>query len=143
MERSYRGAVSFMLIMLFTVVGIIAAFMRSPVWGIAYAVTAAVAIALVVVVYCAKCPGKRRCVHIVPGLIARHISRAPKPYTIPELLITAGAFLALALVPQPVLVSHKGLLVLFWALTVAAALEIYLVMCRRCFNAFCPLNRRS
>lgn len=127
--------------MLMVAVGLYASFDKSLSSGISYSMTAASSIAVVVLAYCAKCPGKRKCVHIIPGLIARHLNRPVKPYTPFEYGVTALAFAALAIAPQPSIIHRTKLLIIFWILAIVAAGDIVLVVCRHCHNVFCPLNR--
>jgi hypothetical protein len=93
--------------------------------------------------YCAKCPCKVHCGHVLPGLAAKRFQRRPGPYSTLELGAMLLALLVLFAFPQVWLWSHTALFIIFWALSGVALVDIRRYVCRACTNAFCPLNRAA
>lgn len=117
-------------------------FEASPLFGFIYLGVLAVGGGAVILAFCAKCPCKRDCAHLLPGLFARLVDRAPGPYSRLEIAVVAVAILAIVVFPQLWLRHDTTQLLVFWGLfAVAGSLSVF-GLCRRCDNTFCPANRR-
>ncbi|MBN1563464.1 MAG: hypothetical protein JXA10_06485 [Anaerolineae bacterium] len=116
-------------------------FSEATALGAAYLVLGAGSMVAIVYAYCAKCPCKAHCGHIIPGIIATRIHRTPGPYTSAEYSVL-GITLALIIgLPQIWLWQHTGLFVAFWVLTGIGLVQIRAFVCRACHNGYCPLNQ--
>jgi hypothetical protein len=97
---------------------------------------------LIIGAFCAKCPCKAHCGHVLPGkLAARFPRRQPGPYRPLDYTLLGIGLAAWVLVPQPWLVSRPGLLVAYWILMGAAGLQIQHFVCRACRNTHCPIRQ--
>ncbi len=141
MARSIHGIASFFLIMAFVFTGMAASFLVSSAAGFVYLVSSIIAPTAVIVFYCAKCPGKKRCIHVVPGFLACGIDKNATPYTAFEYAVTGLAFAALVVIPQRALIANRPLFFLFWIFACATVLDLYFIVCRSCFNVFCPMKK--
>lgn len=63
--------------------------------------------------FCASCPIKDTCVHIIPGYIARMWKVAPGPYSSSKLMISGFLFVILFLPPLPSLLTSPVLMIIF------------------------------
>lgn len=96
---------------------------------------------LIVRVFCASCPIKRTCVHIIPGYLATFWNQSPGPYSSRTIILTGILFAIIILIPQIVLITSLHLFVIFWICIVIAAMSSYLVLCPGCGNQYCPFRR--
>jgi hypothetical protein len=140
MSKQFHGVTSLGFVAIATVIAAAAMFRTSWVLGVVYLVVCVAASRAIIHTYCAKCPCKARCAHVLPGKAALAIDRQPGPYTMAELTILTVALLALMGLPQLWLWRHFGLFVVYWALNAVALVQIRLVVCRTCENVYCPLR---
>jgi hypothetical protein len=118
-----------------------AATFQAAVWlGAAYFLVCAVAAVIVIYAYCAKCPCKAHCAHILPGKAAMLFKRRPGPYSTIELAAMSVSLLLLVVIPQAALWQNPDLLIAFWFLLGIAVIQVRGVVCRACNNTFCPLR---
>jgi hypothetical protein len=120
--------------------GIIAIFQSSTWIGIGYLLFCPIAMAVVLYGYCAKCPCKANCAHVLPGKAAALFNRRPGPYSTAELTAMCASLLLLVGIPQLFLWRYPVLLAAFWVLFGIALVQIRGVICRVCDNRYCPLN---
>jgi hypothetical protein len=98
---------------------------------------------LIVRVFCASCPMKGTCVHILPGYVAQFWNQLPGPYSSGKIILTGILFAIIILIPQLVLIRSLYLFVLFWICIIIAAMSSYLVLCPGCGNQYCPFRREK
>lgn len=143
MSRQFHGVSSLALLGVAAVLAALAMFDASWQVGAAYVVIGVAAQYVLVRAFCAKCPCKAHCGHVLPGRIARRYDRRPGPYTAGELAALGVALVALIGLPQGWLWRVPGLFAAYWVLTAVALVEIRLVVCRSCDNVYCPLRNRA
>jgi hypothetical protein len=90
--------------------------------------------------FCAKCPTKSNCGHVLPGRAALRMARTAGPYSLLELSGIGLTVLLLFGLPQVWLWQYPVLCGAFWALLIAAAIMIRWAMCPVCENIYCPGN---
>jgi hypothetical protein len=140
MKTRFHGVTSIVLELIATIIAAVVMFRTSWVLGVVYLAICAAASGAILYAYCAKCPCKAHCAHVLPGKAAMAISRESGPYTTTELAVLAVAFLALMGLPQIWLWRYIELFVAYWVLSVIAVAQIRIVVCRTCDNVFCPLK---
>ena len=140
-KTQFYGVTSLMLVGIAIVLGVVAIFQASLWMGIGYLLLCGVASTVVIYAYCAKCPSKARCAHVLPGKAALVFQRKPGPYSTVETLSLVTALLLLLGLPQLVLWKNPILLVTFWVLCGIAVTQIRSVVCLACRNVYCPLNQ--
>jgi hypothetical protein len=140
MKTRFHGFTSIGLVLIATIIAAVGMFRTSWALGVVYLAICAAAPGAILYAYCAKCPCKAHCAHVLPGKAAMAISRGSGPYTTTELAVLAVAFLALMGLPQIWLWRYTGLFVAYWVLSIVAVVQIRTVVCRACDNVFCPLK---
>jgi hypothetical protein len=115
-------------------------FRTSWVLGVVYLAICAVSSGGIVYAYCAKCPCKTHCAHVLPGKAAMAFDREPGPYTGAELMTIVALGLLLIGLPQFWLWRYTGLFIAHWLLIVVALVQVRAVVCRSCDNVYCPLK---
>jgi hypothetical protein len=140
MSKQFHGVTSLGGVTVATVIAAVAMFRTSWILGVVYLVVCVAASRAIIYTYCAKCPCKAHCAHVLPGKAALAIDRQPGPYTMVELAILAVALLVLIGLPQFWLWRHTGLFVVYWTLNAMALVQVRLVVCRTCDNVYCPLR---
>jgi hypothetical protein len=123
------------------VLAAIAMFQVSAWTGIGYLLVCAVGATLVVYSFCAKCPCKAHCAHILPGKAAMLFKRRPGPYSRTESALTMVSLLLLIGLPLPALWNNPMMLVAFITLFIIAIVQVRSVVCRACGNSYCPFNK--
>lgn len=107
----------------------------------AYLAGCIVLMVLLVYVFCAKCPIRLSCHHVLMGLMTRIMPRRKEaPYTPCEIVGTFVFFVFIALFPQYWLVRDPALLLLFWVLFTGQWILTHFTLCRGCGNTFCILR---
>ncbi|MBN1438855.1 MAG: hypothetical protein JW929_05530 [Anaerolineales bacterium] len=118
-----------------------AAVFRASIWfGVCYLLLCPAAMSVVLFAYCAKCPCKGGCAHVLPGKAAALFRRRPGPYSAAEIAALCASLLLLTAIPQPFLWRHPAWLAVFWVLMGVAAVQIRGAVCRACGNLYCPIN---
>lgn len=108
-----------------------------------YLLVSLIAGMLIVRVFCASCPIKGSCVHILPGYLAQFWNQPPGPYSSVKIYLTGILFAIIILIPQAVLITSLHLFVLFWICIIIAAMSSYLILCPGCGNQYCPFRREK
>lgn len=107
----------------------------------AYVAIALVSTLAILYAWCAKCPCRSHCGHVLPGKIAAIFKSRPSgPYAPLEFAIAGLALLLLLGLPQIWLWQNMGLFIAFWAMFAVAVTQIRLIVCRACDNTYCPAN---
>jgi hypothetical protein len=145
MTTRFHGLTSLELIFLAITLAAVAIFMSAWLLGISYLVAGVVGLTGLLYAYCAKCPCRTHCGHVIPGKIVRSIfpHRQPGPYSLIELAVLGLALLLLLGLPQIWLWQFTGLFLAFWLLTAIALIQIRMIICRTCDNIYCPARLRQ
>jgi len=140
--RALYGVTSLILAAIGVAIAAVIAFAVSWGWGVAYLAICVAAPPIVLYAYCAKCPSRACCAHVLPGKLAAAVfkGRPAGPYTVVELAAVGGALSLLFGLPVAWLWRFPAWLAVFVGLNVTAVIEIRAVVCRRCENAYCSLR---
>ncbi len=143
MAGRFHGVFSLALIGVAVAVAAIALFGLSP-WGtLGYLVAGTLGMSGVLYSFCAKCPCKAHCGHVVPGKIAGLFPRRSGPYQRWEIAMM-GVGVALILVPPFFwLWQNLPALVIFVLLIGVGVGDITRFVCRACNNNYCPVKSGS
>ena len=142
MSTKFHGLMSLGLVGAAVVIAAVTAFAESLLLGVVYLAVCAGAIAAVINAYCAKCPCKANCGHVIPGKLALMLThRRPGPFTKGDLAIVGVGLLILLGVPNVWMRQNATLTVVFWVLVVVGVVQIRSFVCRACGNNLCPLNK--
>jgi hypothetical protein len=141
MSARFHGIVSIGLVGITILIAVVTVFQTSPMLGIVYLVGCAIALLGIVYAYCAKCPCRTHCAHVIFGKLAVALTkRQPGPYTPVEIAVVGLALLWLLGLPQTWLWRTPVWLVIFWVLNAVAVVQIRLVVCPVCNNVHCPMR---
>jgi hypothetical protein len=141
MSARFHGLVSIGLVGIAILVAVATVFWTSPVLGIAYVAGCVVAPLGIVYAFCAKCPCRTRCAHVLFGKLAvAFTNRRQGPYTPVEVGVVGLALLWLLGLPQVWLWRTPVWFAVFWVLNGVAVAQIRLAVCPACDNAHCPLQ---
>ena len=141
MSTRFHGITSIGLVVVAVVIAAVTVFQASPVLGLVYLVGCAVAPLGIVYAYCAKCPCRARCAHVIFGKLAMALTnRQPGPYKPAEIAVVGQALLWLLGLPQVWLWQTPIWFGAFWVLNVVAVMQIRLAVCPACDNVHCPLR---
>jgi hypothetical protein len=115
-------------------------FQESAALGTAYLILASLSIPVVLFAFCAKCPDRNDCGHVLPGPAAAAMfgKRNRSPYTAGDRILTSAALAVLLLLPQIWLWKHPIAFGFFWIVMIAAAAGIRSRVCPGCRNVNCP-----
>jgi hypothetical protein len=141
MSARFHGVVSIGLVGLAILIAAVIMFQVSAALGIVYVAGCGVAALGIVYAYCAKCPCRTHCAHVVFGKLALALTnRQPGPYSRGEIAVVVVALVWLLGLPQIWLWRSPGWFAAFWGLNAVAVLLIRLAVCRGCDNVYCPLK---
>jgi len=142
-KKVFHGWLSLVLLSAVAAVALVAISRYSLPATAGFLALSAVAGAIVVYAFCAKCPCRSgSCGHIVFGPLSRVFPlRKQGPYTIVDIGATAACMAAIILYPQYWLVKQIPLLAAFWSVTAVLLVDILVFICRGCGNAYCPAQR--
>ena len=117
-------------------------FQISWLWALGYLLMCAVGCGSIIYAYCAKCPCRANCGHVVPGKIAIALThRDTSPYTMLEIGVVGVAVTLMYALPvfwlwrSPIVFAPYALLML------VAFLQAQIVLCRNCNNIYCPARK--
>jgi len=140
MNTRFYGVTSLALVGIATVIAASVLFGVSWLLGGIYLILSATGAGGIIYAYCAKCPCKAHCAHVIPGKLARNINRQPGPYTTLEQVVVVTALVAILGLPQPWLWRSLWLFIAYWVLALVAFVEILSFVCRTCGNVHCPVK---
>ncbi len=138
-----HGVFSIMLIGIAVAIAAGVLFAIAPGWVAAYLALCALGGSGVVYAFCAKCPCKVRCGHVLPGLTARLFPRQPGPYARWEVGVVVISVVVLLGLPLLWLWHSPVALIAFVALSGVATWDILTFVCKACNNVYCPLQMRK
>ena len=91
--------------------------------------------------FCAKCPVRNNCNHVVMGMVTHFIpNRTTGAYSRCDLLGTLLFFAFVALFPQYWLIRTPMLMLVFWILFVGNLVITHYRCCKGCGNIYCLLR---
>jgi len=142
MRRQSHGIISLGLASIAIAAAAQSLFQQSFVLGMAYMFLSGLSVPVILYAFCAKCPDRERCGHVIPGPAAAKVfsARQKEPYTASDLSLTAGALAVLFLFPQIWLWRHPLAFFVFWITMAVAAVDIRSKVCDGCGNNHCPGN---
>jgi len=143
MSARFHGVTSIALVAITIVVAAVTAFQAqvSPLLALIYLAGCVLAPLGIVYAFCAKCPCRGHCAHVVFGKLAvAFTNRQPGPYTPAEIAVVGLALLWLLGLPQVWLWRTPVWFVVFWVLNAVAVMQIRLAVCPACDNVHCPLR---
>jgi hypothetical protein len=142
MRRQTHGAVSLGLFALALAAACQSLFQQSRVLGLLYMFLMGITAPVVLFSFCAKCPDRGQCGHVVPGPAAERLfkNRKQGPYSPGDLFLTAAALAVLVFFPQIWLWRHPLAFLVFWIFMAVAAADIRSKVCKGCGNDHCPGN---
>lgn len=144
MNARFHGVVSIGLMGIAILLAVVTVFQKSPMLGIVYLVGCVVGPLGIVYVFCAKCPCRNHCSHVIFGKLAVALTnRQPGPYTTAEIAVVGLALLWLLGFPQVWLWRAPFWFVVFWILNAVAVVQIRLAVCPACDNIYCPIRAGS
>ena len=111
------------------------------VWAGGYVLLCVAGAVVIIYAYCAKCPCKACCAHVLPGKVAARVSRVPAPYSDAEQAVVVVALLLILGLPQLWIWQRLAAGVGFWGLNGVAILQILGVICTTCPNTYCPIGK--
>jgi hypothetical protein len=115
-------------------------FQQSVLLGTAYLLLASLSIPVVLFAFCAKCPDRNDCGHVLPGPAAAALfsKRKCSPYTAGDWILMSAALAVLLILPQIWLWKHPAAFVFFWLVMIPAVIGIRTKVCPGCRNVHCP-----
>ncbi len=140
MQSRVAGIVSLLMVLGAASLAAAVAFTYSAGWGTAYLAIAGTSSIAIIAVFCARCPCRDRCGHVVPGMVARWLfpGTSPGEYGAIALAVTVAALLALLGVPLAWMWRSTAALGVYVVLLIGAGVLIRGMVCPRCDNAHCP-----
>ncbi|MCP4598956.1 MAG: hypothetical protein GY847_00170 [Proteobacteria bacterium] len=140
MTKQFHGVTSIGFVAIAVAIAAVVMFRASWMLGIVYLAICAVGSGAIIYAYCAKCPCKAHCAHVLPGKAAMAFDRQPGPYTATEIAVLVLVGLFLIGLPQFWLWRYTGLFITCWLLIVVALIQVRAVVCKSCDNVYCPLK---
>jgi hypothetical protein len=140
MTKQFHGVTSLGFAAIAIAIAAVLMFRTSLTLGVVYLAACALGGATIVYAYCARCPCKAHCAHVLPGKAALAFDRQPGPYTATEIVALALAGLLIIGLPQFWLWRYLGPFIAHWVLMAVALVQVRIVVCRSCDNVYCPLK---
>jgi hypothetical protein len=140
-RQRWHGVVSLGLVGVSVGIALVVIARAAWVWAALYGAVGVASGGAIIYAYCAKCPCKGRCGHVLPGLAAQRFKRRAGPYTTLDYTIVILGLIGLIALPQIWLWHDLVLFGVFWLVTGIALADILRVVCRACHNTYCPLQQ--
>ena len=106
-----------------------------------YLVGSIVVFLIFVYAFCAKCPARDTCSHVLQGMLTHCMpGRTPGTYSRSDLLGLLLFFGFVALFPQYWLIRNLMLMLVFWLLFLGNLIITHFMCCRGCGNIYCMLR---
>lgn len=140
MQRNTIGVISLGAVALALAAAVQSLFQESILLGTGYLLLASLAVPVVLFAFCAKCPDRNDCGHVLPGPAAAALfaDRKCSAYTAGDWALTGAGLAVLLLLPQVWLWKHPVAFVFFWIVMIAAVIGIRSGVCPSCRNVHCP-----
>lgn len=110
-------------------------------WAAGYVALCGAGMGAILYAYCAKCPCKQCCAHVLPGKLAGRFPRQPGPYSTTEQATVVVVLLLILGLPQLWLWRNVAAGLVFWGLTAIAVTQILAFICGSCPNSHCPVGK--
>lgn len=143
MSSRVHGILSLVLVGVAVAVAAVVLFRQSPGWGVGYLALSAVGGGGMIYAFCAKCPCRVRCGHVLPGLITRLFPRQPGPYARWEIAVVVVSGVVLMGLPLFWLWRVPAALAAFVLLSGVGIWDILTFVCKACNNTYCPIGRQG
>ena len=140
--RKITGAFSYSCISVGIAVAVVALMMESLILGIAYMAIVGLAVYLILMNYCRKCPHSMNdsCHHGLPGKIAKKLPyKKTGKYTMIELLIVIVAILITFIAPIIFLYNQSIFIGIYGLLWLIGVLLLRRRVCPKCYNRWCVI----
>jgi hypothetical protein len=144
MVNKFHGIFSLLLAASAILLSVMMMFKNSAVMGFAFTVFCITAAFVIISLFCAKCPSRENCGHVVPGFIADQLFKQvrPAPYTIVEIVAFVLCMGVVIIVPQFWLLKNMAAFTGYWLILCFAGISIKKNVCTTCENNFCPSNKK-
>ncbi|MEI7434175.1 MAG: hypothetical protein WCJ93_08000 [Methanomicrobiales archaeon] len=141
MSQKTYGIIALIVLIAAFLVGLYGILQYSVTAAAIYLIGSIVVFLIFVYAFCAKCPIRNNCTHVVMGC-ATHLmpSRATGAYSRPDLLGTLLFFGFVALFPQYWLIRNSLLMLVFWILFLGNLGITHYTCCKGCGNIYCQLR---
>jgi hypothetical protein len=141
MSKKTYGIIGLVTYLAAFLVGLYGIFLYSlPAAGI-YLVGSLAVFLIFVYAFCAKCPVRDACNHVLMGMVTHLMpGRAAGAYSRSDLLATLLFFGFIALFPQYWLIRNPMLMLVFWILFLGNLAIIHYLCCKGCGNIYCLLR---
>ena len=110
-------------------------------WAVGFLLLCMAGMGTIIYAYCAKCPCKACCAHVLLGKIAEQFPRESGPYSIAEQAAVVVSLLLILGLPQLWLWRSVAAGVAFWVLNAIAVTQILIFVCGTCPNTYCPVGQ--
>lgn len=139
MKKRFHGVFSICLLTVALIIGGFSIYQANLVLCLVYFILIPLSFLIVIYSYCTKCPhvGDNSCRHVIFGKIAKLFKQKTGKYTKFELIETLFPLMIIVMFPQYFLFKTPILMIIFWLLAVIAAVEVFLFVCRGCYNKNC------
>jgi len=110
-------------------------------WGMLDLLVIVASFAAVIFFYCAKCPARKACSHVVPGYLTGFFpKRRTEPYSVADITVMALAFIIMTAFPLYWLAKDLRTLLIYVIVLSVAVIELRLNVCKDCRNIYCVLK---
>ena len=138
--KNSAGIISIFLLIVAIIISQIVVIMNDLYTGLFYFVISTTGCIIIVYSYCTKCPKKKECPQIIPGLITNYMpEREVEKYSLQDYLGLISSILIILIYPQMFLFKYPLIFTIFWILVLTATIQIYLCLCPKCKNINCFL----
>jgi len=141
LSTRFHGVVSIVLAGIAVIIAALALAQIAWKWAVGYVLLGMAGVGAIIYVYCAKCPCKACCAHVLPGKIAERFPRKPGPYSVAEQAVVVVVLLLILGLPQLWLWRSVAVGVVFWVLNGIALSHILIFVCGACPNTYCPVGQ--
>lgn len=137
----FHGVISVVLVAAAVIIAVLALAQMGWGWVLGYLLLCAAGGGAILYAYCAKCPCKACCAHVLPGKLAGRFPRTPGPYSGVEAAVVIVVCVLILGLPQLWLWRSVAAGVVFWVLTAIAVTQILVFICGACPNTHCPVGQ--
>jgi len=143
MNIKIHGLLSLLLVGVAVTISIVIILLQSILAGSMYLIVLLAVSVNVIKDFCAICPSRETCGHLIPGYIAKTIfpNLTARPFTKMGFISLLLQIALIVVIPQYWLFKKLELFILYWLLFITAGIEIFSMVCKKCTNGHCPSNR--
>jgi hypothetical protein len=141
MSTKTFGFIGLIMLIAAVLVGLYGIFQYSVTAAGIYLVGSIAVFLIFVYAFCAKCPARDNCTHVLQGMLTHCLpGRTTGPYSAGDLLGLILFFGFVALFPQYWLIRNLMLMGVFWILFVGNLVITHFGCCKGCGNIYCMLR---